>query len=65
MIRRVAGTGVQGIGGLGVPPEACPLNRPHGAVVHPRTGELYIADSENHRVLRVARHTSGRAASGR
>jgi sugar lactone lactonase YvrE len=53
MIRRVAGTGVQGTGGLGGPPEACPLNRPHGAVVHPRTGELYIADSENHRILRA------------
>ncbi len=53
-IERVAGTGVQGTGGLGGPPEECPLNRPHGAVVHPRTGELYIADSENHRVLRVA-----------
>jgi transcriptional regulator len=52
-IERVAGTGVQGVGGLGGPPELCPLNRPHGAVVHPRTGELYIADSENHRILRV------------
>jgi hypothetical protein len=49
-----AGTGVQGMGGLGRPPDLCPLNRPHGAVVHPRTGELYIADSKNHRVLRVA-----------
>lgn len=53
-IRRVAGTGVQGVGGLGGPALECPLNRPHGAVVHPRTGALYIADSENHRVLRVS-----------
>jgi sugar lactone lactonase YvrE len=52
-IRRVAGTGVVGTGGLGGPALECPLNRPHGAVVHPKTGALYIADSENHRVLRV------------
>jgi DNA-binding beta-propeller fold protein YncE len=54
-IRRVAGTGVQGTGGLGGPALECPLNRPHGAVIHPKTGALYIADSENHRVLRVGR----------
>jgi DNA-binding beta-propeller fold protein YncE len=54
-IRRVAGTGVIGTGGLGLPALECPLNRPHGAVVHPKTGALYIADSENHRVLRVRR----------
>jgi DNA-binding beta-propeller fold protein YncE len=52
-IRRVAGTGVLGTGGLGGPALECPLNRPHGAVIHPKTGALYIADSENHRVLRI------------
>jgi sugar lactone lactonase YvrE len=52
-IRRVAGTGVMGTGGLGGPALECPLNRPHGAVIHPKTGALYISDSENHRVLRV------------
>ena len=52
-IRRVAGTGVQGAGGVGGSALECPLNRPHGAVIHPKTGALYIADSENHRVLRV------------
>jgi hypothetical protein len=51
----VAGTGAQGTGGLGGTPLECPLNRPHGAVIHPKTGALYIADSENHRVLRVGR----------
>jgi len=54
-IRRVAGTGAQGTGGLGGPVLECPLNRPHGAVIQPKTGALYIADSENHRVLRVLR----------
>jgi DNA-binding beta-propeller fold protein YncE len=54
-IHRVAGTGVMGAGGIGASALECPLNRPHGAVVHPGTGALYISDSENHRVLRVAR----------
>jgi DNA-binding beta-propeller fold protein YncE len=58
-IRRVAGTGVQGTGGLGGPALECPLNRPHGAVIHPKTGELYVADSENHRVLRVRLQSQG------
>jgi sugar lactone lactonase YvrE len=52
-IHRVAGTGVVGAGGIGVSPTECPLNRPHGAVVHPKTRALYIADSENHRLIRV------------
>ncbi len=52
-IRRVAGTGVAGAGGLGGPARSLELNRPHGAQVHPKTGALYISDSENHRVVRV------------
>ena len=54
-IHRVAGTGAKGAGGLGGPPEALELNRPHGAQAHPRTGHLYISDSDNHRVIRVER----------
>jgi len=54
-IHRVAGTGVVGTGGIGSPALECPLNRPHGAVIHPKTGAMYISDSENHRVLRVPR----------
>jgi streptogramin lyase len=30
------------------------LNRPHGVFVH-ASGDLFISDSENHRVLRVKR----------
>jgi DNA-binding beta-propeller fold protein YncE len=52
-ISRIAGTGVQGSDGIGGPAESCQLNRPHGAHRHPTTGILYIADSENHRVLSV------------
>jgi DNA-binding beta-propeller fold protein YncE len=52
-IRRVAGTGEKGTAGLGGPPEACQLNRPHGAVVHPPTQAIYVSDSANHRVIRI------------
>lgn len=52
-IRRLAGTGEKGAGGLGGPPESCQLDRPHGAVSHPATKEIYISDSENHRVIRI------------
>jgi DNA-binding beta-propeller fold protein YncE len=54
-IRRVAGTGEKGAAGIGGPPEACQLNRPHGAVVQPATGAIYVSDSENHRVIRIER----------
>jgi DNA-binding beta-propeller fold protein YncE len=52
-IARVAGTGTPGAGGLDGPAGQCQLNRPHGAIPHPRTGEIYISDSANHRVLRI------------
>jgi DNA-binding beta-propeller fold protein YncE len=52
-IRRVVGTGVRGAAGIGGPPEALELNRPHGAVVHPVSGAIYVSDSENHRVVRI------------
>jgi DNA-binding beta-propeller fold protein YncE len=53
-ISRVIGTGVLGTDGVGGPATSCQLNRPHGAHRNPATGILYIADSENHRVLGVA-----------
>jgi DNA-binding beta-propeller fold protein YncE len=52
-IRRVAGTGEKGAGELGGSPDACPLNRPHGALQHPMTRAIYVSDSENHRVIRI------------
>lgn len=54
-IERVAGTGVKGSAGVGGAPEQCQLARPHGVTVHPASGELYITDSYNNRVLRVVR----------
>jgi DNA-binding beta-propeller fold protein YncE len=54
-IERVAGTGKQGAAGVGGDPRECELARPHGVTVHPLTGELYITDSYNNRVLRVVK----------
>jgi DNA-binding beta-propeller fold protein YncE len=53
LITRVAGTGKKGAAGGGGDPLHCELNRPHGVAVHPATGELYITDSYNHRVLKI------------
>jgi hypothetical protein len=53
-ISRVAGTGTPGSGGLGGPADRCELNRPHGAQVRPHSRAIYISDSENHRIIRVA-----------
>jgi DNA-binding beta-propeller fold protein YncE len=49
---RVAGTGKKGSSGIGGPPEKADLDQPHGVYVAP-SGEIYIADSSNHRVLRI------------
>jgi DNA-binding beta-propeller fold protein YncE len=54
LITRFAGTGEAGSSGVGGPAEQCMLNRPHGAQIHWATGAIYISDSDNHRVLRVA-----------
>lgn len=54
-VELVAGTGMKGSGGVGGPARGVQLARPHGVAVHPTTGDLYIADSDNNRVLRVVK----------
>ncbi|RLS58910.1 MAG: hypothetical protein DWH91_01545 [Planctomycetota bacterium] len=51
-ITTVAGTGRIGRGGVGGSPNQLEMNQPHGVFVHPQ-GDLYIADSHNHRILRI------------
>jgi len=51
-IERVAGTGQVGAAGLGGDPLQAQLNRPHGVWRAP-SGALYIADSFNHRIVRI------------
>lgn len=50
----VAGTGEKGTAGVGGPPEKLQLNQPHGVTIGP-SGELYIVDSSNNRVLKIER----------
>ncbi len=49
----LAGTGVKGASGVPGPALQAQLGEPHGVVTHPRTGDIYIADSRNHRVLKL------------
>lgn len=53
-IDRVAGTGKVGTKGVGGPPDQVELNQPHGIYLHP-SGDLYISDSHNHRILKIVR----------
>jgi sugar lactone lactonase YvrE len=52
-IVRVAGSGKRGTAGIGGPPEEAELNQPHGVTID-RHGILYISDSSNNRVLKIA-----------
>ena len=31
------------------------FNQPHGVIVHPKTGDVYISDASNGRVLKIVR----------
>lgn len=49
----LAGVGEKGAAGLPGPALLAHLGEPHGVITNPRTGDIYIADSRNHRVLRL------------
>jgi DNA-binding beta-propeller fold protein YncE len=51
----VAGTGKKGKAGVGGDPLKAEFNQPHGVNVHPRTGEIYISDASNGRVVKIAK----------
>jgi DNA-binding beta-propeller fold protein YncE len=53
-VATVAGSGSQGGDGDGGPATAAALDRPHGAAVA-ADGSIYIGDTNNHRIRRVAR----------
>jgi len=53
-VSAIAGSGRQGGDGDGGPPLAAALDRPHGAAVA-ADGSIYIGDTNNHRIRRVAR----------
>lgn len=52
-VRRIAGTGQVGRDGIGGDPLQCQLARPHGVSIHPTTGQLFITDSYNDRILKI------------
>jgi DNA-binding beta-propeller fold protein YncE len=51
----VAGTGKKGTAGVGGDPTKAEFNQPHGVIVHPTTGDIYISDATNGRVLKIVR----------
>ena len=51
----VAGTGKKGRAGVGGDPLQAEFNQPHGVIVHPKTGDIYISDASNGRVLKIVR----------
>lgn len=53
-IVRVVGTGSKGAKGLNGSPLEAELSQPHGVYVH-FSGELYIADSSNDRVVKISK----------
>ena len=55
IVELVVGSGIQGTAGIGGDPLTLQLARPHGAFEHPQTGDLYIADSDNHRIVKIVR----------
>jgi DNA-binding beta-propeller fold protein YncE len=54
-IELVAGTGKKGTAGIGGEPAKLEMGRPHGVITHPKTGEIYIADSDNGRILKIVK----------
>ena len=54
IITRVASTGRNGRGEVGVPPLECDLARPHGVTVD-RAGTLHVTDSYNDRLLKIVK----------
>jgi hypothetical protein len=55
LVTTIAGTGQPGGSGDGGPATAATLKRPHGACLD-EVGNIYIGDSENHRVRFVSIH---------
>lgn len=53
-VELVAGSGKKG-GHFDADPKKLELSRPHGVSVHPSNGDLYIADSDNGRIVKIVR----------
>ena len=51
----VAGTGRKGAAGVGGDPLKAEFNQPHGVIAHPKSGDIYISDASNGRVLKIVK----------
>ena len=51
----VAGSGKKGNGLGDGDPRKAEFSQPHGVIVHPKTGDIYISDANNGRVLKIVR----------
>jgi hypothetical protein len=54
-LETLVGNGMAGLGTLDGDPKNAQLKRPHGVFEDPKTGVIYISDSENNRVLKITR----------
>jgi len=52
-LRHVAGTGKTGFTGNGGPAKEATLSGPKGLAIHPRTGNVYLADTESHSIRMI------------
>ncbi len=57
VITTIAGNGTEGFSGDGGNATEAMLNAPRGITLHPTTGDLYIADTMNNRVRKIALST--------
>ena len=48
-----SGYGGNGLGGGD--PKLAEFSQPHGVIVHPKTGDIYVSDANNGRVLKITR----------
>lgn len=55
VVEHVAGTGKKGSADGGGDPKKIEFSQPHGVIVHPNTGDIYISDANNGRVLKLVR----------
>jgi streptogramin lyase len=53
VIHHVAGTGAKGFTGNDGPAKQATLSGPKGIAVHPRTGDVYLADTESHSIRMI------------
>jgi len=57
IITTFAGTGTAGYNSDGIQATSAQLNNPYGMVVDTTTGDVYFADSDNHRIRKIAGST--------